>query len=136
MKLQLLKIEMKALLIATLITFPGIQVKANSEIKNASYCAEMKDGILVITNDGAIANSDITLESGVTIKLNGEVLLSDGSKFVLSDGDCIDKDGNLLITSPDNDRSAKLLEKLGLRFEEMLKLSNDSEEVKLFGTAI
>jgi RimJ/RimL family protein N-acetyltransferase len=40
------------------------------------------------------------------------------------------------ITSPDNDRSAKLLEKLGLRFEEMLKLSHDSEAVKLFGAAI
>lgn len=39
------------------------------------------------------------------------------------------------ITSLDNDRSAKLLEKLGLRFEKMLKLSPGSEEVKLFGTA-
>jgi RimJ/RimL family protein N-acetyltransferase len=37
------------------------------------------------------------------------------------------------ITSVDNDSSAKLLEKLGLRFEGMLKLSNDSEEVRLFG---
>jgi RimJ/RimL family protein N-acetyltransferase len=39
------------------------------------------------------------------------------------------------ITSLDNDRSAKLLEKLGLRFEKMLKLAPGSEEVKLFGTA-
>jgi RimJ/RimL family protein N-acetyltransferase len=38
------------------------------------------------------------------------------------------------ITSPDNDRSVKLLEKLGLRFEEMVKLSQDSEEVRLFAT--
>ncbi len=40
------------------------------------------------------------------------------------------------ITSPDNDRSAKLLEKLGLRFEEMLQLAPDAEAVKLFGTVI
>lgn len=39
------------------------------------------------------------------------------------------------ITSLDNDRSAKLLEKLGLRFEETLKLAPGSDEVKLFGTA-
>ena len=39
------------------------------------------------------------------------------------------------ITSLDNDRSAKLLEKLGLRFEKMLKLAPGSDEVKLFGTA-
>jgi RimJ/RimL family protein N-acetyltransferase len=39
------------------------------------------------------------------------------------------------ITSPDNDRSAKLLEKLGLRFEEMVQLSPDADQVRLFGTA-
>ncbi len=37
------------------------------------------------------------------------------------------------ITSPDNGRSAKLLEKLGLRFEEMVKLAPDADEVRLFG---
>lgn len=36
------------------------------------------------------------------------------------------------ITSVDNESSARLLEKLGLRFEGMLKLSDDSEEVRLF----
>jgi len=39
------------------------------------------------------------------------------------------------ITSLDNYRSAKLLEKLGLRFEETVKLAPGSDEVKLFGTA-
>ena len=38
------------------------------------------------------------------------------------------------ITSIDNESSAKLLGKLGLRFEGLLKLSADAEEVKLFGT--
>ncbi|TCZ78431.1 N-acetyltransferase [Paenibacillus albiflavus] len=37
------------------------------------------------------------------------------------------------ITSTDNLRSAKLLEKLGLQFERMVKLSNDGEEIRLFG---
>lgn len=36
------------------------------------------------------------------------------------------------ITSPDNDVSARLLEKLGLRFEKMVKLSGDDHEVRLF----
>ena len=40
------------------------------------------------------------------------------------------------ITSADNDSSVRLLEKLGLRFEGMVKLSNDSEEVRLFGSDI
>ena len=40
----------------------------------------------------------------------------------------------LAITSPDNDRSAKLLGKIGLRFERLLKLTDDAPEVKLFST--
>jgi RimJ/RimL family protein N-acetyltransferase len=36
------------------------------------------------------------------------------------------------ITSLDNEASAKLLGKIGLRFERMIKLSEDMDEVKLF----
>jgi len=38
----------------------------------------------------------------------------------------------LAITTPDNEASAKLLGKIGLRFESMIKLSEDAPEVKLF----
>jgi len=41
----------------------------------------------------------------------------------------------LAITSPDNEASAKLLGKIGLRFERMIKLSEDAAEVKLFTSA-
>jgi len=41
----------------------------------------------------------------------------------------------LAITSPDNQASAKLLEKIGLRFEHKLRLSADADEVKLFSCA-
>lgn len=38
----------------------------------------------------------------------------------------------LAITSPDNEVSGKLLGKIGLRFERMIRLSEDGPEVKLF----
>jgi ribosomal-protein-alanine N-acetyltransferase len=38
----------------------------------------------------------------------------------------------LAITSVDNEASIKLLERLGLRFEKMMKLSANSDDVKLF----
>lgn len=38
------------------------------------------------------------------------------------------------ITSPDNERSGKLLEKLGLHFERMVRLPNDRAEARLFAT--
>ena len=40
------------------------------------------------------------------------------------------------ITSPDNDASIRLLEKIGLRFERMIKLSEDQSEVRLFGSNV
>jgi RimJ/RimL family protein N-acetyltransferase len=38
------------------------------------------------------------------------------------------------ITSPDNDASIRLLKKLGLEFEGMIKLSEEQPEVRLFGS--
>ena len=38
----------------------------------------------------------------------------------------------LAITTPDNEASAKLLDKIGLRFDRLVKLSEDAAEVKLF----
>lgn len=38
------------------------------------------------------------------------------------------------ITSPDNEASIRLLEKIGLRFERMIKLASDQPEVRLFGS--
>jgi RimJ/RimL family protein N-acetyltransferase len=42
----------------------------------------------------------------------------------------------LAITSPDNAASAKLLGKIGLRYERMIKLSDDAEDVKLFTSEV
>jgi RimJ/RimL family protein N-acetyltransferase len=42
----------------------------------------------------------------------------------------------LAITSPDNDASIKLLEKLGFKFERVTHLSEDAPEVKLFALDI
>ncbi len=38
------------------------------------------------------------------------------------------------ITSPDNEDSARLLERLGFNFEGTIKLSGDGEEVSLFAS--
>lgn len=40
------------------------------------------------------------------------------------------------ITSPDNDRSVSLLEKLGFNFEKMVKLSNGGDEDMLFASNV
>lgn len=40
----------------------------------------------------------------------------------------------LAITSPDNEASGKLLGKIGLRFQNLIRLSAEADEVKLFST--
>lgn len=40
----------------------------------------------------------------------------------------------LAITTPDNEPSAKLLGKIGLRFQRLIRLSAEADEVKLFST--
>ena len=40
------------------------------------------------------------------------------------------------IMSPDNDASHCLLEKLGFRFERMIRLSSNAPEIKLYGVAV
>ena len=40
------------------------------------------------------------------------------------------------ITNPDNESSIKLLEKIGLKFERMIRLSEDAPEIKLFASDI
>jgi RimJ/RimL family protein N-acetyltransferase len=46
--------------------------------------------------------------------------------------DTLDLKRIVAITSQDNHASAKLLEKVGLQFERLIQLANDSEELKLF----
>jgi RimJ/RimL family protein N-acetyltransferase len=40
------------------------------------------------------------------------------------------------VTNPDNQSSIKLIEKLGLRFERLIRLSEDASELKLFASDI
>ena len=40
------------------------------------------------------------------------------------------------VTSPDNEASIRLLEKLGLKFESMVRLSKDSPEIRLFASDV
>ena len=40
------------------------------------------------------------------------------------------------IAAPDNDASIRLLEKAGLKFERMIRLSEDEPEIKLFASDV
>lgn len=48
--------------------------------------------------------------------------------------DVLGIDRLLAITNPDNESSIRLLEKIGLKFERMIRMSEDSSELKLFAS--
>ena len=48
--------------------------------------------------------------------------------------DVLRLDRILAITSPDNEASGRLLGKMGLQFQRLIRLSEDADEVKLFST--
>jgi hypothetical protein len=61
------------------------------------YCAKMKDGKLVVMHEGIAIISNATLKNGVMIKPDGMVTKKDGSTMMLKEGECIDKDGNMMM---------------------------------------
>ena len=63
-------------------------------------------------------NQGYALEAAAAVMKHGRETL--GVKVVLA------------ITTPDNEASGKLLSKIGLRFDRVVKLSEDATEVKLF----
>ena len=60
------------------------------------YCAKLQDGKIIVMTDGAELTSDVTLENGATIRMDGTVIKPNGTKIVLEDGECIDKDGKMI----------------------------------------
>ncbi len=64
------------------------------------YCAQMKDGQLVVMHEGAALMADVTLSNGSTIKPDGTILKKDGTTMTMKEGECADKDGKVMKEKP------------------------------------
>jgi hypothetical protein len=88
-----------SLLITTAIFSINVIAGGDNHGSNANsdkYCTKSKDGKLMIMHEGTTITSDVTLANGVKIKTDGSVIKSDGSKMMLKDGECIDKNGKVM----------------------------------------
>jgi RimJ/RimL family protein N-acetyltransferase len=103
------------------------------------YLVELKESILPIGMCGLIkrdALEDVDIGFAFLPAYWGKGYAYEAAAAVMTYGEkVLGLKRIVAITSPDNDSSVKLLEKLGLRFEKRLKLGPGSDEVKLFGTA-
>ncbi len=70
------------------------QIDSSKSNNNMQYCAQMKDGILVVVDeDNQEISSDIKTENGMVIQSNGNIVKKDGVTTVLKDGECINTQG-------------------------------------------
>jgi hypothetical protein len=68
------------------------------------YCAEMKDGKLTMMNEDKVMTADVTLDNGIIITSDANVVNKDGKKTALKAGECIDTDGKIVEPSKDKMR--------------------------------
>lgn len=61
------------------------------------YCGKLKDGKVVVMYEGHVLTSDAVLADGTIVKPDASVVMKDGSKMMLNDGECINKDGSTTI---------------------------------------
>lgn len=59
------------------------------------YCARMKDGMMRVMYQNEAITTTIVLHDGTQIKTDGTVVKKDGTLYVLKEGECVDKDGNI-----------------------------------------
>ena len=94
---------MKNLMIATGAFMLLLNVTLNGENpmtpgNETTYCAEMKENVLVVIRDGEVLAQDIVFENGVELKTDGRVIYPNGVKATMKAGECVDKTG--LISAP------------------------------------
>ena len=100
------------------------------------YLVELKDGKVPIGMCGVLKREslpDPDLGFAFLPEYWGQGYAFEAASAVLKEArDTFKPTRILAITNPDNDASIKLLAKLGFQLERVMKLSSDSDEVKLF----
>ena len=69
--------------------------KKQDPIIQEKYCASLKDGQMILTQDGLQVTSEITLNDGGKVTPAGIVVKKSGNVIAMNNGDCIDKEGNI-----------------------------------------
>jgi len=102
------------------------------------YLTELKDGRVPAGICGLIKRDtldDVDLGFAFLPEFRGKGYAGEAASAALAYGrDVLGLPRILAITSPDNDRSIRLLDRLGFQFERTARLGSDPEEVRVFSS--
>jgi hypothetical protein len=84
----------RILLFVTLIS--SLSVAAGNP-DSSSYCAELRDGIMVLTQDGRKISTMVQLADGTQITTDCVIVKRDGTRQPMQDGQCISENGNMVL---------------------------------------
>lgn len=59
------------------------------------YCAQMRDGKMIVLFEGKEISGDVFLKNGTTVKPDGTIISKDGVRMNLKEGQCIDQFGSI-----------------------------------------
>lgn len=100
------------------------------------YLTELKEGCIPIGICGLVKRDfleDVDIGFALLPRFWGKGYAFEAASAVMSYAQCVLVQKRIVaITSEDNSASAKLLEKLGLHFESMIRYAGTVEEVRLF----
>jgi hypothetical protein len=63
--------------------------------ETAEYCADLKDGVVVLTEQELPVEGDILLLDSSVVSKNGTLIRKNGMKQSLQSGECVNQDGNI-----------------------------------------
>ena len=81
---------------STTAQVPQEQGADRTNFGKVQYCAMLKDGKMVLMKDNAPVAAEILLKDGSSVSKDGSIRRKDGTKISLSNGDCVDSEGNVL----------------------------------------
>src|SRR5687767_7062089 len=65
--------------------------------KDNGYCAQYRNNKVVIVKQNAVINSEVTLADGITLGPDAILKKPDGTKVLMTVGECVDQNGNVEI---------------------------------------
>jgi hypothetical protein len=100
-KFQIIKALIFIPLLFVVLKVKSVEQSNDNPSKN-KYCADVKDGKLVVLQEDKMLEAEVTLGNGSRITPEANLIQKDGTTMMLKAGECVDIDGNIIKPTKEN----------------------------------